>query len=432
MDVVIATPALAGPGGAQSYALTAGEHIARLGHHVTLYAHDSARRRAGRGGGPRRRREPGGAPRPRRHGDHRREPGARARARRPLPGRHAVVGRARREPAHAARRARRRRRERRAQRPHGAVRRRRARRGRGRPPPPARRPAPLQPARRAGARAAPRAALRQLPRAPGRAGDAAARGASADLEWRTAGWPALELDPVDAIAEADIVVGIGRCALEGMACARPVYVHDHAGSDGWITPERYEAVEAGGFAVSAARLPPDAARLRADLDAYDPVLGRAGQDLARVHHDARGHAAELVALAERLAPEPFALDRSATRALMLLAEAQIRAETAAERYRIEARQWAARFQTLHREHEEERIAWVAERDEERAATAPAGGGRGRRRRGGRAAAGRAQGHAPLQAGRSARATARPAAPRPLAQPQRTTGPSRRTWRSSTS
>ena len=153
-----------------------------------------------------------------------------------------------------------------------------------------------------------------------------------------------------------------------MACARPVYVHDHAGSDGWITPERYEAVEAGGFAVSAARLPPDAARLRADLDAYDPVLGRAGQDLARVHHDARSHAAELVALAERLAPEPFALDRSATRALMLFAEAQIRAETAAERYRIEARQWAARFQTLHREHEEERIAWVAERDEERAAT----------------------------------------------------------------
>ena len=40
MDVVIATPALAGPGGAQSYALTAGEHIARLGHHVTLYAHE--------------------------------------------------------------------------------------------------------------------------------------------------------------------------------------------------------------------------------------------------------------------------------------------------------------------------------------------------------------------------------------------------------
>jgi hypothetical protein len=52
---------------------------------------------------------------------------------------------------------------------------------------------------------------------------------------------------------------------------------------------------------------------------------------------------------------------------MLLAEAQIRAETAAERYRIEARQWAARFQTLHREHEEERIAWLAGRDEERVA-----------------------------------------------------------------
>src|SRR6185295_18050820 len=90
-----------------------------------------------------------------------------------------------------------------------------------------------------------------------------------------------------------------------------------------------------------------------------------GQDLARLHHDARAHAAELVALVERLAPAPLELDRSASRALMLMAEAQLRAETAAERYRMEAREWAARFQSLHREHEEIRIAWHAEWEGER-------------------------------------------------------------------
>ena len=369
MDVVIATPALAGPGGAQSYALTAGEHIARLGHHVTLYAHELghvAEQAVEAGlavaGSP--------AALPDRadtvitgvsqalalelagrypdatrlwvvHGENLHMPPAvpgvvaasvalndrTAQLAAAVPGAGEVVRL--RQPVDLRRFS-----------PRGE-------------------PAP-----------APRRVLLfgNYHAHPGeRATLLREAWAGADLEWRTAGWPALELDPVAAIAEADIVVGIGRCALEGMACARPVYVHDHAGSDGWITPGRYEAVEAGGFAVSTARLPPDAARLRADLEAYDPALGRAGQDLARMHHDARRHAADLVALAERLAPEPFALDRSATRALMLLAEAQIRAETAAERYRIEARQWAARFQTLHREHEEERIAWVAERDEERAA-----------------------------------------------------------------
>ena len=120
---------------------------------------------------------------------------------------------------------------------------------------------------------------------------------------------ALDLDPVLAIAEADIVVGIGRCALEGMACARPVYVHDHAGSDGWITPERYEAVEAGGFAVSTARLPPDAARLRADLEAYDPALGRACEDLAtlaprRTAPRCRPRGARRAARARAVRPRP--------------------------------------------------------------------------------------------------------------------------------
>ena len=368
---MIATPALAGPGGAQSYALTLGEHIARLGHHVTLYARELGHvaqqaEEAGLAvaGGPSALPERADAV----------VSGVSQALAVELAGRFpaatriwATHGEGVQLPPHAA----------------GVVAATIALNDRtaalSRAVPGAgevvrlRQPVDLT-------RFSPRGEPARVPQRvllfgnygvhPGERGTALREAwAAAELEWHTAGWPDLELDPVRAIGEADIVVGIGRCALEAMACARPVYVHDHAGSDGWLTPGNYAAVEAGGFAVSAARLPPDRARLRADLEAYDPALGRAGQDLARVHHDARHHAAAVLALVERLAPEPFAPDATAARALLVLSEAQLRAETAAERYRIEARQWAARFQTLHREHEEERIAWVAARDQQLAAAA---------------------------------------------------------------
>ena len=41
------------------------------------------------------------------------------------------------------------------------------------------------------------------------------------------------------MADADIVVGYGRSVLEAMAMGRAAYVWDHAGGDGWVTPETY-------------------------------------------------------------------------------------------------------------------------------------------------------------------------------------------------
>jgi hypothetical protein len=168
----------------------------------------------------------------------------------------------------------------------------------------------------------------------------------AGVEWSEAGGQAATLATAEAIAYADIVVGYGRSILEAMACGRPAYVHDHSGSEGWVTAQTYPSIEAGGFAVSALRPPPDRAVLRADLDAYRPDLGQAGQDLVRVHHDARDHAAALVALIDRLEPRSAPADPSALRALGLLAEAQLRAELAAEHSRLEAKSWFDRFQAL--------------------------------------------------------------------------------------
>jgi hypothetical protein len=179
----------------------------------------------------------------------------------------------------------------------------------------------------------------------------------ASLDWREVGGEAQTFDVPSAIARADVVVGYGRSVLEAMACGRPAYIHDQAGSEGWITPQSYARMEAGGFAVAGARLPPDRRELESDLAAYSPEWGLAGRDLVRINHDVRDHAAALIALLERLAPgRPYA-EPSALRALAQLAESQLRAEFIAEQYRVESKQWFALYHGLQEELARERGAW---------------------------------------------------------------------------
>jgi len=170
--------------------------------------------------------------------------------------------------------------------------------------------------------------------------------APAGLQWEQVGYPNASLDVTSAMEDVDIVVGYGRSIVEAMGRGKAAYVFDHAGADGWVTPESYERVEAAGFSGMSSAPPPDATRLRADLDAYRPELGRLGHDLIRIHHDARDHAAALVALLRRLGPEPPPLEHSALRALALLSEAQLRAEIARDNNRQEALQWFGRAQAL--------------------------------------------------------------------------------------
>jgi hypothetical protein len=173
-----------------------------------------------------------------------------------------------------------------------------------------------------------------------------------------------------------VVVGYGRSALEAMACGRPAYVHDHSGSEGWITPESYERMEAGGFALASVRPPPDLEQLRADIREYRPEWGLAGHDIARTHHDARNHAAEMVALIERLGPGQACAAPSVMRAVELLAESQLRAELMAEHYRVESKQWFREYQGLQEELASERGAWHdvrIELESERARAADAAG-----------------------------------------------------------
>lgn len=112
----------------------------------------------------------------------------------------------------------------------------------------------------------------------------------------------MSLSPEEGIDEADIVVGKGRVALEAMACGRPTYLYDMFGGDGWITPENYAAIEADGITGNQLERGTGVAQLRADLEEYDPELGRLGRELINRHHDARHHTHAILDLLHELAP----------------------------------------------------------------------------------------------------------------------------------
>lgn len=183
----------------------------------------------------------------------------------------------------------------------------------------------------------------------------------AGLEWEEAGGATQTLDVPAAIAEADVVVGYGRSVLEAMACGRVAFVHDQAGSEGWITPETYARMEAGGFAVAAARLPPSSEQLRADIESYRAEWGRAGRDIVRLHHDARDHAAALITLIERLGPGEMVAEPDAMRALAQMAESQLRGELLAEHFRVESGQWFTLYHGAQEKMAQARGEWEGER-----------------------------------------------------------------------
>jgi hypothetical protein len=114
--------------------------------------------------------------------------------------------------------------------------------------------------------------------------------------------------PEDAIASADIVVGKARAVLDGMSCGRAVYVYDFAGGDGWVTPEAYPAMEADNFGGQATDWTLSSEQLASDLDDYRPEMGLANRDLVLAHHTAADHVHALLGLFRTLNPraEPVA------------------------------------------------------------------------------------------------------------------------------
>jgi hypothetical protein len=106
--------------------------------------------------------------------------------------------------------------------------------------------------------------------------------------------------PERELANADIVVGLGRCAIEGMAAGRAVYIYGVLGGGGWVTPRSYWQMEADGFAGLTDVRPTTVERMASDLRAWRGDMGEANRDLVSANHSARTHAVELVELVRRL------------------------------------------------------------------------------------------------------------------------------------
>ena len=102
--------------------------------------------------------------------------------------------------------------------------------------------------------------------------------------------------PELAIAEADLVIGLGRSTLEAMAAGRAAYVYGVVGGDGWVTPERYATMEADGFAGTAfPEVHIDVDRMTAELGEWTDSMGEYNRDLASARHSVREHAIALLA-----------------------------------------------------------------------------------------------------------------------------------------
>lgn len=161
--------------------------------------------------------------------------------------------------------------------------------------------------------------------------------------------------PESIMGDADIVVGYGRSALEGMACGRAVFVYDHSGGDGWVTAESYSALEADGFAGTATPAASDLDSLRHALAGYRAEMGAVGRELARKHHDARRHGVEMAELLARLAPPGARESRAALDEISRVLRSQWQSDGLAASMALEAQEARERLDAAESELERLRL-----------------------------------------------------------------------------
>jgi hypothetical protein len=106
---------------------------------------------------------------------------------------------------------------------------------------------------------------------------------------------------IEAGDDGELAIGRGQAIVDALADGLAAYVYGDHGGDGWVTPARYERLEADGFSGGAGPWATTYEQLRDDLDRYERAMGPANRELAAAH-DARLHAQGLVEALQALAP----------------------------------------------------------------------------------------------------------------------------------
>ena len=91
----------------------------------------------------------------------------------------------------------------------------------------------------------------------------------------------------DVINQADLVFGLGRSALEAMACRRVVLVYDYSGGDGLVTPERFALLRRRNFSGRTYRRRYTEDELAGEIAGYDPGMTDEIHGLIEQAHDVR-------------------------------------------------------------------------------------------------------------------------------------------------
>lgn len=137
--------------------------------------------------------------------------------------------------------------------------------------------------------------------------------------------------PQDLLNAADIVFGKARVIYEAMACGRAAYVFDHNGAEGWVTDANRAALSADNFGGQLDPVSIGEDHLVADLARYDPASGLANRDFIVAGHAATKHTAALVGILRRVAGtgDPVPAEGNVLRELARLTRVAHRADAAA-------------------------------------------------------------------------------------------------------
>lgn len=83
----------------------------------------------------------------------------------------------------------------------------------------------------------------------------------------------------------DLVVSIGRGALEAMACERNVLICDYSGMDGMISEKNYNEIKKNNFSGRKFRMLPLKSAILIEIDKYDRLQGKKNRSLILDNHD---------------------------------------------------------------------------------------------------------------------------------------------------
>jgi glycosyltransferase involved in cell wall biosynthesis len=109
------------------------------------------------------------------------------------------------------------------------------------------------------------------------------------------------MDTRSEIQVADVVLTIGRGAIEAMACGRPVILLSVAGGDGPLTPATAMQALHSNYSGLVRRTIPTPHELATELRQVTAAMGEWGRQWAEIHHDVRTLVPRLVTLYEEAA-----------------------------------------------------------------------------------------------------------------------------------